>query len=68
MAPMKRPVAADPDDTISLTALARRWHIKQREVRWLLGNGAMPFVQLRGHIRVPRDAVAELERRWMNKG
>ena len=64
MAPMKRPAVADADDTLSLTALAHRWHCKRREVRRLLGAGVMPFVQIRGRIRVPRSAVEQAERSW----
>lgn len=65
MAPMKRPAVKDPDDTLSVTALAHRWHCKRREVRRLLGAGVMPFVQIRGRIRVPRDAVRQAEQSWV---
>ena len=61
MAPMKRPAVTETDDTLSVAALAHRWHMKRREVRRLLGAGRLPFIQLRGRIRVPRTAVLRHE-------
>ena len=67
MAPMKCPAAREPfgdfDDSCTLTHLARRWHVSRREVRHLLQRGALPFVDVRGQIRVPYAAVEEFERK-----
>lgn len=45
--------------TLSIEAFARRRGLKPREVRRLLGAGRLPFVQVRGQIRVPRAAAIE---------
>ena len=67
MAPMKCPARNEStdvfQDSFTLTHLARRWHVHRREVRQLLQTGQLPFVQLRGQLRVPRAAVAEFERK-----
>ncbi|QDS99874.1 MerR family transcriptional regulator [Adhaeretor mobilis] len=68
MAPMKRPATKpyleDREDTLSLDALARRWHITHNEARQLLAEGELPFVQIAGKIRVPCEAIAEQEESW----
>ena len=67
MAPMKCPAAKEPlddfDDSCTLTHLAHRWHVTRREVRHLLQRGELPFVDVRGQIRVPYAAVEDFERR-----
>ncbi len=65
MIPMKRerrqsdqPMAG----TLSLDQLARRWHKSRKEVRWLLADRIVDFVQIRGHVRVPKQQVEQYER------
>jgi excisionase family DNA binding protein len=66
MAPMKCPSPDDRTDqfadSLSLTHLAHRWHLHRRDVRRLLQSGALPFVQIRNQLRVPRSAAALYER------
>ena len=61
MAPMKRPAhgqtGMDPFDSYSLTHLARLFHVTRRQIRRMLRQGELPFVQVRGQIRVPRSAI-----------
>lgn len=68
MAPMKRPATKpyleDRDDTLSITALAKRWHLTHHEARQLLAEGELPFVQVAGKIRIPCEAVATHEKNW----
>lgn len=45
---------------VSLTAAARRAGVPRREVRRLVQRGKLPFVQVRGQIRVPTSAVRKL--------
>ena len=54
---MKRSVTRLPEyeQTISLQRLARKWHIPRREVRRLIQQGKLPFVEVVGQIRVPVD-------------
>ena len=67
MAPMKCPACRKPadvfHDSFTLTHLAHRWKKHRREVRQLLQTGQLPFMQVRGQLRVPRAAVAEFEQR-----
>ena len=66
MAPMKTERKGRPsetsNDTFSLTQLARRWEISRRKVRQLLQQQRLPFIQIRGELRVPRRAVQRYER------
>lgn len=61
MAPMKQPTReADKDrqfDSYSLTHGATRLHVTRRRLRQMLQQGELPFVQVRGQIRVPRWAI-----------
>lgn len=63
MAPMKRP---NPHKSLqkshSLTHLAHRWGLKQRDVKELLRTGELPFVEFKGQLRVPSSAVEKYER------
>ncbi len=64
MAPMKRPGAKlDPwlSKSVSLVELSRRWHMTRADVRRLLGRGELRFVEVRGSLRVPREAVESYE-------
>jgi len=67
MAPMKRPVELDEQsdfhDSCSLTHLAHRWGVSRREVRRLLQQGKLPFVEVLRQLRVPRSAVESFELR-----
>lgn len=45
---------------VSLSAAARRTGIPRREVRRMVQQGRLPFVQVRGQICVPAKAVREL--------
>jgi hypothetical protein len=67
MAPMKCPSTHDSADvfadSLSLTHLAHRWQMHRRDVRHLLQSGALPFVQIRNQLRVPRTAATRYERR-----
>jgi len=71
MAPMKCPFQHEPadvfEDNVSLTHLAHRWHLRRRDVRHLLQDGKLPFVQVRRQLRVPRAAVDEFERQNSDK-
>lgn len=60
MAPMRTPISArDPTvrGTLTIDAYARRHGLTPREVRRLLGTGQLPFVQLRGRIRIPAETT-----------
>ncbi len=65
MSPMK-PNRLKPNphlaDTLSLTQLARRLNVSQKEVRRLLGHQSLGFVQVRGCFRVPLTEVRKYER------
>jgi len=63
MPPMKSPNPHGSGDDVSLTHLAHRWQVRRREVRQLLQEGVLPFVDVRGQLRVPKDAIKRLERR-----
>ncbi|TWT36187.1 hypothetical protein KOR34_10880 [Posidoniimonas corsicana] len=45
---------------VSLGAVARRTGLPRRQVRRLVQQGQLPFVQVRGQICVPAKAVREL--------
>ncbi len=66
MAPMKPERRdADPDlaGSLSLAQLARRWHTSQKQIRRLLGQEQLGFIQVRGHFRVPRAEVERYEQK-----
>jgi hypothetical protein len=57
---MRKPASPSDDDwprSLSIDAYARRHQLKPRDVRRLLGTGQLPFVQVRGQIRVAEFAV-----------
>ena len=65
MAPMKKPtqhVADEFADTISLPTAANQLGVSTRELKRRLGGGEMPFVQVRGRIRLPKKAIAKQKR------
>ena len=65
MAPMKRQagtVDRAASGTLSLAQVARRWQISQRELRRMLGDQQLGFVQIRGRFRVPVTEVKRIER------
>ena len=66
MAPMKAPshrtLSEDLAQSVSLTHLAGRWGVSRKEIRQLLQEGRLPFIQIGGQLRVPADAVAQAER------
>ncbi len=65
MSPMKpKRSKRNPDlaDTLSLNQLARRWNVSQKEVRRLLGQQSLGFVQVRGCFRVPLTEIRKYER------
>ena len=65
MAPMKRQastVDGATSGTLSVAQVARRWRISQRELRRMLGDQRLGFVQIRGRFRVPVTEVKRLER------
>ena len=65
MAPMKAPTHRDQDDTFdpswTLTHVAHRWGVSRRDVRELLRDGTLPFVEIEGQLRVPIQAVYQYE-------
>ena len=65
MAPMKYPAgreaAGDLEESYSLTHLARRWGVSRRDIRQLLQQGELPFIEVLGQIRVPARAVRRHE-------
>lgn len=63
MAPMRKPAQASDDpwqNTLSIDGYARKHQLTPREVRHLLSTRQLPFVQVRGQIRVPTVSIAEL--------
>lgn len=68
MAPMHTPASQRNSalaGTMSIDAYARRHQLTPREVRQQLGEGLLPFVQIRGQIRVqlePDDQAAADDR------
>ena len=46
----------------SLTHLAHRWGVSRRDVRQLLQQGKLPFIQFMGQLRVPDSAVSRFEK------
>ena len=65
MSPMKSPAHHEHEDeldqTWTLTHVAHRWGVSRREVRHLLSEGQLPFVEIQGQIRVPAEAVYQYE-------
>ncbi len=65
MAPMKCPaqreLANELEETCSLTHLAQRWGVSRKAIRQLLQDGELPFVQVEGQLRIPVDAVTQME-------
>ena len=61
MCPMKRPSTAaargDFRGTLSLPAAARKLGVSTKTLRRRMARGEMPFVQIRGQLRVPSDVV-----------
>lgn len=63
MAPMKKPRNDSYQQltgAVSLATVARRAGLPRREVRRLIQLGKLPFVQVRGQIRVPRSDADRL--------
>ncbi|REJ67495.1 MAG: DNA-binding protein [Planctomycetota bacterium] len=61
MSPMKSPAAERRDelgDSLSLAAVARELRVPAKEVRHLLAERRLDFVQICGQLRVPRAALA----------
>ena len=60
--PMKSPrsTVTAYSDTLSLGGVAKMLHLPRREVRRLVGKTKLPFMEVRGQIRVPRNAVEQL--------
>jgi len=48
--------------TLSLDQLARRWKISRKQVRRLLAQQVLNFVQIRGRLRVPLEEVERYEK------
>ncbi len=65
MAPMKCPSPRQPvdafEESYSLTHLAHRWGVSRRAIRQLLQTGELPFVQVRGQLRVLASVVEKVE-------
>jgi hypothetical protein len=62
MPPMRIPAPAKDEElrsTVSIDTYARQHQLTPREVRRLLGTGKLPFVQVRGQIRVQLEPRAE---------
>jgi hypothetical protein len=60
MPPMHPPHGPPPEwltDTASLDETARHWRLSRERLKALLGTGRIPFVQVRGEIRVPREEL-----------
>lgn len=66
MPPMKSPSKLIGDSALenshSLTHLAHRWGVSRRDVRQLLEQGKLPFIQFMGQLRVPEYAVRRFEK------
>jgi len=65
MVPMKpQPRRRDPElaGSLSLDQLARRWQIPRKQIRRLLGDQKLRFVQIRGSFRVPLEEVERYEK------
>lgn len=54
---MKKPAAtpAEFHETVSLKRLAGAWDMPRRQVRRLVQQGRLPFVEVMGQIRVPAN-------------
>ena len=64
MPPMKSPskhIHDHDEENYTLTHLAHRWGVSRREIRRLLQEGKLPFVQILGQLRVPVEAVRRYE-------
>ncbi len=65
MAPMKCPSSRSTNplygDSYSLTHIARRWGVSRRDIRLLLKQGQLPFIEVLGQLRVPTTAVQKYE-------
>jgi len=59
--PAKGHPADDVDVSYSLTHLAHRWGVSRRDVRQLLQQGRLPFVQVEAQLRVPTAEVRIFE-------
>lgn len=60
MAPMRKPAPPQHEpwqSTMSIDAYARARGMQRREVKQLLATGQLPFIQLAGQIRIPREAL-----------
>ncbi|MEM9185643.1 MAG: hypothetical protein AAGB00_04020 [Planctomycetota bacterium] len=60
MPPMKKPTRHTHEEfaeTLSLPLAARELGVSHHELRRRLGRGELPFVQVRGRIRVPKNAL-----------
>lgn len=59
---MKKPAPPRDDpwrSTLPIAAFAHRRGLSPRQVRRLLASGRLPFIEVRGQIRVPRAAAIE---------
>lgn len=62
MSPMKRPSPArveEMSETLSLESVAQRLKLTRKQVRQLLGDRQLDFVQIRGQFRVLRKSLDE---------
>lgn len=62
MAPMKKPITHQGQEfagTVSLDAAAQLLGVTRAEMRRRLGRGELPFVEVRGRIRVPKRVLEE---------
>jgi len=64
MTPMKPPSPTDKDfeDTLSLAQVCRRLRIPRARLNRMLAAEEFDFVEIRGRLRVPLDAVSRYEK------
>ncbi len=63
MTPMKPPSPTDKDfeDTLSLAQVCRRLRISRTRLHRMLAAEELDFVEIRGRLRVPLDALRRYE-------
>ena len=65
MPTMKRPAmwrGESLSNSLSIAALANRWHLPAHDIRRMLAQQVLPFWQIDGQIRIPLVAVRRHER------
>ena len=65
MPPMKSPAKENKSPfagTVSLEYLAKCWPLSVKQIRQLLANQELAFIQIKGSLRVPKKDAEQYER------